>query len=304
MPRPDPGRTTGTTRAFRTVRPRRTGAAPQTRAPSPFSFPLLRSRAVATPLDRRGRSSSRWERAASGRRGRHDDRSVVVRLSDICGPSWAFRTHRTVAGTSGGIVKNRFVRTRAVLTALTAWGVLAGSGVAAGATATDSGTPRLGRAVGVAPGVTSRAFDLVVGRGTAHGHLVTVDLTDRRTTVDLLYPGAVGAPLPGLPAGRRAGRGGRRQRGLLQRHRDPAPRRGGDRRPRGPGHRLRAAPEGGGARRAALRPGAAARHEHPRRHRRRLRPARPPGPAVPARHRADRRRRAAAEGPEPVPRCR
>nr|WP_030587687.1 phosphodiester glycosidase family protein [Streptomyces rimosus] len=93
-------------------------------------------------------------------------------------------------------MKNRFVRTRAVLTALTAWGVLAGSGVAAGATATDSGTPRLGKAVGVAPGVTYRAFDILVGRGTAHGHLVTVDLTDRRTTVDLLYPGAVGARSP------------------------------------------------------------------------------------------------------------
>ncbi|WP_167538508.1 phosphodiester glycosidase family protein [Streptomyces albofaciens] len=93
-------------------------------------------------------------------------------------------------------MKNRFVRARAVLTALTAWGVLAGSGVAAGATATHGGAPRLGPAVGVAPGVTYRAFDVAVGRGTAHGHLVEVDLTDRRVRVDLLYPGAVGARSP------------------------------------------------------------------------------------------------------------
>ncbi|OKH99189.1 hypothetical protein A6A06_26860 [Streptomyces sp. CB02923] len=92
-------------------------------------------------------------------------------------------------------MKNRFVRARAVLTALTAWGVLAGSGAAAGATA-DGGTLRLGRAVPVAPGVAYSAFDVVVGRGTAHGHLLTVDLADRRVTVDLLYPGAVGARSP------------------------------------------------------------------------------------------------------------
>ncbi|MFD7662633.1 phosphodiester glycosidase family protein [Streptomyces sp. NPDC059788] len=92
-------------------------------------------------------------------------------------------------------MKNRFVRVRAVLTALTAWGVLAGSGVAAGATA-DGDTLRLGRPVRVAPGVTYRAFDIVVGRGTAHGHLLTADLADRRVSVDLLYPGAVGARSP------------------------------------------------------------------------------------------------------------
>ncbi|MFH9419373.1 phosphodiester glycosidase family protein [Streptomyces sp. NPDC017529] len=88
---------------------------------------------------------------------------------------------------------------RAGLTVLTAWGVLAGSGVAgsgvaAGTTADD--TLRLGRAVRLAPGVTYRAFDVVVARGTAHGHLLTVDLADPRVAVDLLYPGAVGARAP------------------------------------------------------------------------------------------------------------
>ncbi|MEV5596454.1 phosphodiester glycosidase family protein [Streptomyces sp. NPDC052496] len=92
-------------------------------------------------------------------------------------------------------MKIRFVRARAVLTALTAWGVLAGSGVASGA-ASDGGTLRLGQPARVAPGVTYSAFDVVVGRGTAHGHLLTVDLTDRRVMVDLLYPGVVGARSP------------------------------------------------------------------------------------------------------------
>ncbi|MFH8346484.1 phosphodiester glycosidase family protein [Streptomyces sp. NPDC018045] len=92
-------------------------------------------------------------------------------------------------------MKHRFVRARAVLTALTVWSVLAGSGAASGATA-DAGAPRLGRAVRVAPGVTYSAFDVVVGRGSAHGHLLTVDLTDRRVAVDLLYPGVVGARAP------------------------------------------------------------------------------------------------------------
>ncbi|MGW3007753.1 phosphodiester glycosidase family protein [Streptomyces sp. NPDC001219] len=109
--------------------------------------------------------------------------------------------------TSGGIVKRRCGRVRAVLTVLVVWGVLAGGGVAGGAAATaaDSLLRRFG-AADVAPGVAYGEFRLTLPRGTAHGHLLTVDLADPRVTVDLLHPGAVGArsPVSQLAAERRA----------------------------------------------------------------------------------------------------
>ncbi|MEV0370785.1 phosphodiester glycosidase family protein [Streptomyces sp. NPDC050636] len=104
-------------------------------------------------------------------------------------------------------MKQRFGRVRAVLTVLVAWGVLAGGGVAGGARATAAGdTFRRSDAVPVAPGVEYGEFLVTVPRGTAHGHLLTVDLTDPRVSVDLLYPGAVGArsPVSQLAAGRGA----------------------------------------------------------------------------------------------------
>ncbi|MEU8682525.1 phosphodiester glycosidase family protein [Streptomyces sp. NPDC048611] len=104
-------------------------------------------------------------------------------------------------------MKRRCGRVRAVLTVLVAWGVLAGGGVAGGAAATaaDSLLRRFG-AADVAPGVAYGEFRLTLPRGTAHGHLLTVDLADPRVTVDLLYPGAVGArsPVSQLAAERRA----------------------------------------------------------------------------------------------------
>ncbi|MDT0461067.1 phosphodiester glycosidase family protein [Streptomyces sp. DSM 41527] len=48
----------------------------------------------------------------------------------------------------------------------------------------------------VAPGVTYGEFRMTVPRGIVHGHLLTVDLADPRVSVDLLYPGAVGARAP------------------------------------------------------------------------------------------------------------
>ena len=75
----------------------------------------------------------------------------------------------------------------------------------------------------MAPGVEYGEFRVAVPRGTVHGHLLTVDLTDPRVSVDLLYPDAVGARAPVSPTGRRTGRGGGRERRLLQHHRDPAP---------------------------------------------------------------------------------
>lgn len=94
-----------------------------------------------------------------------------------------------------------------MLTVLVAWGVLAGGGVAGGAPAAAAGTDlRRSGAAQVAPGVTYGEFRMTLPRGTAHGHLLTVDLADPRVTVDLLYPGAVGArsPVSQLAADRRA----------------------------------------------------------------------------------------------------
>ena len=94
-------------------------------------------------------------------------------------------------------MKRRFGRVRAVLTVLVAWGVLAGGGMAGGApaTAADS-TLHRSPARSVAPGVAYGEFRMTVPRGIVHGHLLTVDLADPRVSVDLLYPGAVGARSP------------------------------------------------------------------------------------------------------------
>lgn len=45
----------------------------------------------------------------------------------------------------------------------------------------------------VAPGVTYTEFDVPAAKGTAHAHVLTVDLTDPRVRVDLLHPAAVAA---------------------------------------------------------------------------------------------------------------
>ncbi|MES4889423.1 phosphodiester glycosidase family protein [Streptomyces sp. NPDC096012] len=45
----------------------------------------------------------------------------------------------------------------------------------------------------IAPGVTYRQFDVDAAAGTAHAHLLTVDLDDPHVRVDLLHPGAVAA---------------------------------------------------------------------------------------------------------------
>ena len=104
-------------------------------------------------------------------------------------------------------MKRRFGRVRAVLTVLMAWGVLAGGGMAGAPPAAAADTSlRRSAAVSVAPGVAYGEFRMTVPRGTVHGHLLTVDLADPRVSVDLLYPGAVGArsPVSQLAAQRRA----------------------------------------------------------------------------------------------------
>ncbi|WP_406708128.1 phosphodiester glycosidase family protein [Streptomyces halobius] len=75
--------------------------------------------------------------------------------------------------------------------------MLLGGGVADAARATAAGGAlRLSDAVALAPGVKYGEFRVPVKRGTAHGHLLTVDLTDPRVAVNLLHPGAVGARSP------------------------------------------------------------------------------------------------------------
>ncbi|PBC86374.1 Predicted protein [Streptomyces sp. 2224.1] len=94
-------------------------------------------------------------------------------------------------------MKRRFGRVHGVLTVLVAWGVLAGGGMAGGApaTAADSALHRSSARL-VAPGVAYGEFRMTVPRGIVHGHLLTVDLAEPRVSVDLLYPGAVGARSP------------------------------------------------------------------------------------------------------------
>ncbi|MFJ9037275.1 phosphodiester glycosidase family protein [Streptomyces sp. NPDC102406] len=78
-------------------------------------------------------------------------------------------------------------RTR-LLAVLAVVGTLAGTGLAGAAPA--GAVPAAGR---VAPGVSYTEFDVPAAKGTAHAHLLTVDLRDPRVRVDLLHPGAVGA---------------------------------------------------------------------------------------------------------------
>ncbi|WP_030147367.1 MULTISPECIES: phosphodiester glycosidase family protein [unclassified Streptomyces] len=75
---------------------------------------------------------------------------------------------------------------RAVLAFLTAFGALAGAALAGAAPA-----GAVQKAVRVAPGVTYEHFDIRAANGTAHAHVLRVDLGDPRVRVDLLYPGAV-----------------------------------------------------------------------------------------------------------------
>ncbi|MGY0020529.1 phosphodiester glycosidase family protein [Streptomyces sp. cg35] len=79
-------------------------------------------------------------------------------------------------------------RRKSVLAALTVVGVLAGATLTAAAPAGAAAA-----AERVAPGVTYTGFDIPAAKGTAHAHVLTVDLRDPRVRVDLLHPGAVGA---------------------------------------------------------------------------------------------------------------
>lgn len=83
--------------------------------------------------------------------------------------------------------QKRFGAARAALTLLTALGALAGAALVGAAPAgAAQGTP-------IAPGVVHDEFDVAAAKGTAHAHVLTVDLRNPRVRLDLLHPGAVAA---------------------------------------------------------------------------------------------------------------
>lgn len=83
--------------------------------------------------------------------------------------------------------QKQFGAARAALTLLTALGALAGAALVGAAPAgAAQGTP-------IAPGVVYDEFDVAAAKGTAHAHVLTVDLRNPRVRLDLLHPGAVAA---------------------------------------------------------------------------------------------------------------
>src|SRR4051812_48969237 len=82
-------------------------------------------------------------------------------------------------------------RVRPAITVVLALGtLLAGAG---GAVAATGKGVRYAARTTLAPGVDYRRFDYAGSHGTAHGHLLTVDLRRQDVSVDLLYPGSVAA---------------------------------------------------------------------------------------------------------------
>ncbi|MFJ4828982.1 phosphodiester glycosidase family protein [Streptomyces sp. NPDC088747] len=82
-------------------------------------------------------------------------------------------------------------RFRAVLTVAAACGALAGTALVGAAPA--SGAPA---GVRIAAGVRYTELDIPAASGTAHAHVLTVDLRDPKVRVDLLHPGAVASRAP------------------------------------------------------------------------------------------------------------
>ncbi|WP_037672677.1 phosphodiester glycosidase family protein [Streptomyces griseus] len=77
---------------------------------------------------------------------------------------------------------------RAVLTVLTALGTLAGAALVG---AGPAGAARSGTLI--APGVVYRQLDIQGSKGPTRAHVLSVDLTDSRVRLGLLYPGKVAA---------------------------------------------------------------------------------------------------------------
>ncbi|MFI6088103.1 phosphodiester glycosidase family protein [Streptomyces sp. NPDC051218] len=76
---------------------------------------------------------------------------------------------------------------------MTAFGTLAGAALLGAAPAGGVEADEKTAASRIAPGVEYRQFDIPASHGTARAHVLDVDLSNKNTGVDLLYPGAVGA---------------------------------------------------------------------------------------------------------------
>ncbi|MET9257564.1 phosphodiester glycosidase family protein [Streptomyces sp. NPDC003717] len=85
----------------------------------------------------------------------------------------------------------RFPAGRPVLTVLAALGTLAGAALTGAAPV--AAAPQATR---VAPGVTYEELDIPAAKGTAHAHVLRVDLRDPRVRLGLLHPAAVAAREP------------------------------------------------------------------------------------------------------------
>lgn len=91
------------------------------------------------------------------------------------------------------IIVRRFRTARATLSVLTACGTLAGAALMGAAPAGGVEADGKTAASRIAPGVEYRYVDIAASHGKARAHVLDVDLSNRNTSVDLLYPGAVGA---------------------------------------------------------------------------------------------------------------
>ncbi|NEA60364.1 phosphodiester glycosidase family protein [Streptomyces sp. SID13666] len=101
-------------------------------------------------------------------------------------------TSRLPAGPSGSRGHSRpgrRLRRAVVVTAV--WSALVVV-AAPGSADADPGL-RLSNAAHLAPGVRYETFSVTASHGTAHGHLLTVDLDDARMKIELLRPGTSGA---------------------------------------------------------------------------------------------------------------
>lgn len=76
---------------------------------------------------------------------------------------------------------------------MTAIGTLAGAALMGAAPAGGVEADGKTTASRIAPGVEYRQFDIAASHGKARAHLLDVDLSNKNTSVGLLYPGAVGA---------------------------------------------------------------------------------------------------------------
>ncbi|MBB5937794.1 phosphodiester glycosidase family protein [Streptomyces zagrosensis] len=88
-------------------------------------------------------------------------------------------------------------RARAALGVVVAWAALIGGGlVTAPAASGADAAPHVTHRASLAPGVEYREFSVPSSHGTAYGHLLSIDLRTPGLSLDLVYPGAVGARAP------------------------------------------------------------------------------------------------------------